>query len=107
MNLEKIFSKDLETICSDIGTKCVLKGKKVSTVVRAVISDEQSANAGFTLIDGRTINATAQFNAGRLRDLICIGDSFIVEGIPYRVTNITRTNGDSSVTLSLTVEAKR
>lgn len=107
MNLNKLFQKDLDNICSEIGTKCILRGKKVTANVTAVISDEQSANAGYSLIDGRTVNATASFNAGRLHGEICLGDLFIAEGVSYRITNITRTAGDSSVTLSLSVEGKR
>ena len=107
MNLQEMLQKDLASVCAEVGQVCFLKGHKTQAKVTAIVSDEHSANGGYELMDGRTVQASAQFVAGRIRDLICIGDSFIAGGVSYRVTNITKTAGDPSVTLSLSVEGKR
>lgn len=107
MNLQQMLAKDMRSISAEVGTPCILKGRKVSAKVTAVVSDEQSANAGWSLLDGRTVSATASFDAGRYAGDICIGDLFIVGSTSYRVSNITRTMGDTTVTISLSVEGKR
>ena len=107
MNFRDLLANDMRSISLEMGTDCLLKGRKVSVPVRAVISDEQSANGGYALLDGRTVSATAQFDAGQHVGDICVGDFLVVGRTTYRVSNITRTSGDTTVTVSLSVEGKR
>ena len=76
MNFRDLLANDMRSISLEMGTDCVLKGRKVSVPVRAVISDEQSANGGYALLDGRTVSATAQFDAGQHVNDICVGLHF-------------------------------
>lgn len=107
MNFCEMFKKDMIAISAEVGQVCTLRGRKICIKVNAVVSDEQSANAGYSLLDGRTVSATATFDAGRSVNDICIGDSFVVGATSYRVSNITRTAGDTIVSVSLSVEGKR
>lgn len=107
MNLQKMFSNDMASVASEVGQKCTLRGRKVSASVNAVVSDEQTQSGGYVLINGKEVQATAQFDAGKYRDSICVGDLFVAGSVTYRVTNITKTLGDTIVTLALSLEGNK
>jgi hypothetical protein len=107
MNFSEMFKRDMASIATEVGQKCILRGRNVTASFVAVVSDQQTQSGGYLLVDGKEVQATAQFDAGKYRDKICVGDTFVVESISYRVTNITKTHGDTIVTIALSLEGKR
>lgn len=107
MNFSEMFKRDMASIATEVGQKCLLRGRNITASFDAVVSDQQTQSGGYLLVDGKEVQATAQFDAGKYRDKICVGDTFVVDSISYRITNVTRTHGDTIVTLSLSLEGKR
>lgn len=107
MNLRALFKKDLGEVITEIGSRCQIAYKGNRAVVNAVISDAQFTNGGYTFIEGESVSFTAQLDGDKIPFKIGIGATLTTEGRTYRVTSITRTEGDSSITLALTLEGKQ
>lgn len=102
-----MFRRDFAEVAKDFGQKCIYKSVNGQATVYAIVSDEQSSSGGYMLVDGKTVSATAQFDASLLRLPVKVGDTLIVGRTSYRVSNVTKSFGDPMVTVSLSVEGKR
>lgn len=107
MNLRALFKRDMSEVLGEVGTPCTVSYKGRMARINAVLNDANLTNGNYTFVEGEAVNCTAQFDGDVLPFEIGIGAHLVSEGIAYRVSGITRTAGDSSITLSLVVEGKR
>lgn len=107
MNLQDLFKRDLTEITKEVGSNIIIRGKNGSTSLMAIVSDYNITSSGYAFVEGQEVNATCQFDGDKVAFTIVVGDKVIADGVTYRVSTITRTKGDSSVTLALVVEGKR
>lgn len=107
MDLRDLFKRDLTEITKEVGSNITIQGKNGSTSLSAIVSDYNIASSGYAFVEGQEVNATCQFDGDKVPFSLVVGDKVIADGVTYRVSTITRTKGDSSVTLSLIVEGKR
>lgn len=107
MDLRDIFKNDLSEISEAVGTRCMIRGRHGNATIHAIVSDYSITNANIPFTDGNAVSASCQFDGDKVPFAIVIGDKVEADGIRYRVSNVTRTHGDCSVTLALTVEGQR
>lgn len=107
MNLRALFKRDMCEVLGEVGTPCTVSYKGRTARIVAVLNDANVTNGNYTYVEGEAVNCTAQFNVDELPFEVGVGARLVSEGIAYRVSGITRTAGDSSITLSLVVEGKR
>lgn len=107
MDLRDLFKKDLAEVTKEVGSNITIRGKNGSTTLMAIVSDYNITSSGYAFVEGQEVNATCQFDGDKVNFSLVVGDKVIADGVTYRVSTVTRTKGDSSVTLALVVEGKR